>query len=171
MDNIKVLPDYQKWRDVIFRVTAEQVDVSSDQPDQVYGVVMDVGLADASGNPVGANAVITETAFASGESSLKTSFGGGIIGLGSMEEVSEHAKQIVRLAQPLISMTQPANSHDLPESGKIYFYLLTTSGTKFYGCGLKTIYSQEHPFREIFARFTRIKAQADKLMDEHSKRP
>ena len=97
---MKVLPDYQKWRDFIFSVPGEQVGISSHQPDQVYGVVMDVGLADEKGNPVDTNAVVTETALASGESSLRTSFGGGIIGLGSYKEISEHAKQIIHLAQP-----------------------------------------------------------------------
>jgi hypothetical protein len=166
---IEVSPDYQKWRDGIFSVVGEQVDVPSNQPDQVYGVIMDVGLGDDDGTPVDAKFVITETAFASGEASLQTSFGGGIIGLGGAEEVSEQAKQIVGLAQALVPITEPANNRDLPGSGRIYFYVLTTSGVRFYSGSIKELDTQEHPFNEIFARFTIIKRQADEIMAKYSK--
>jgi len=166
----KVLPEYQKWRDYIFGVTEEPAGVSSGQPDQVYGVIVDVGLVDDNGNPVDTNHVITQTAFATGESSLKTSFGGGVIfGIGGPEDVSELAKQIVRLAQPLLNTTKPINTHDLPESGKIYFYFLTTSGVRFYGCRFNEVYSQQHPFSEIMSRFGTIKNQADGAMNRFSK--
>jgi hypothetical protein len=147
---IEVSPDYQKWREGIFSVVGEQVDVSSNQPDQVYGVIMDVGLGDDDGTPVDAKLVITETAFASGEASLQTSFGGGITGLGGAEEVSEQAKQIVGLAQALVSITESANNRDLPGSGRIYFYFLTTSGVRFYNGSIKELDAQGHPFNEIF---------------------
>ena len=42
---VEVLPEYQKWRDGIFTVTSEQAGVPRDEPDRVYGVIMDVGLA------------------------------------------------------------------------------------------------------------------------------
>jgi hypothetical protein len=168
-NKVELLPDYQKWREGIFSVSAEQAEVSSSQPDRVYGVIMDVGLADEKGKPVETNLVITETAFASGESSLKTSFGGGIIGLGGAEEVSEQAKQIVGLGQGLVHLTKPANKRDLPGSGKIYFYFLTTSGVRFYECKFKDIHAQEHPFSEVFARFSVIKNRADELMVKYSR--
>src|SRR5262245_2868919 len=115
---VVVLPEYQKWRDGIFTVTSEQAGVSRGEPNRVYGVIMDVGLANDDGTPGNKNLVITETAFASGEVSLQTSFGGGIIGLGSDEEISEQVREIVRLAQLLFNTITPANNQDLPESGK-----------------------------------------------------
>lgn len=166
---IEVSPDYQKWREGIFSVVSEQVDVPSNLADQVYGVIMDVGLGDDDGTPVEAKLVITETAFASGEASLQTSFGGGITGLGGAEEVSEQAKQIVGLAQALVPITEPTNNRDLPRSGKIYFYFLTTSGIRFYRGSIKEFDTQGHPFNEIFARFTLIKRQADEIMAKYSK--
>ncbi len=167
--NIELSTDYQKWRDGIFTVVGEQVDVPSNQPDQVYGVIMDVGLANDDGTSSDKNLVITETAFASGESSLQTSFGGGVIGLGGAEEVSEHAKQIIGLAQALVHLTEPATNRDLPMSERVYFYFLTTSGVRFYSCSIKETDTQGHPFNEIFARFTLIKRQADEIMAKYSK--
>jgi hypothetical protein len=166
---VEVSPDYQNWRDGIFSVVSEQVDIPSDQPDQVYGVIMDVGLVEDDGTPVDTNRVITMTVFASGESSLQTSFGGGIVGLGGAEEISEQAKQIVDLAQPLFPITEPAHNRDLPVSRRIYFYLLMTSGVRFYSCSFKELDTQGHPFNEIFARFTMIKRLAEELMDKYSK--
>ena len=167
---VEISPDYQKWRDGIFSVVGEQVDVPSNQLDQVYGVIMDVGLGDDDGTPVDAQLVITEAAFASGEASLKTTFGGGVIGLGGAEEVSEHAKQIISSAQALVPITKPATNRDLPMSGRIYFYFLTTSGVRFYSCSIKEVDAQGHLFNEIFARFTLIKRQADEIMAKYSKR-
>src|SRR5690242_19361037 len=89
--NPEALGDYSKWRDGVFTVTSSQVAVMTDQPNQVYGVIMDVGLSD--------DFIITITAFATGESSLRTSIGGGAMGLGSNEYIAEHAKQIVVLGQ------------------------------------------------------------------------
>jgi hypothetical protein len=165
---IEASPDYQNWRDGIYSVVSEQVGISSDQPDRVYGVIMDVGLVDDDGTPVDTNRVITMTAFASGESSLQTSFGGGIIGLGGAEEISAQAEQIVGLAQPLVPITKPAPNRDLPVSGGIYFYFLTTSGVKFYSCNFEQVEAQGHPFGEIFARFSIIKRQGEELKDKYS---
>src|SRR5689334_2249864 len=83
--------EYLKWRDVVFSVTSQQVDDLQDQPDRAYGVIMDVGLSN--------EFVITITAFASGDSSLRTTVGGGAIGLGGDPMIAEHARHIVSLAQ------------------------------------------------------------------------
>ena len=85
----EILPDYLKWREVIFSVASNQVGISSRQRDVVYGVVMDVGLVDDKGKPTNNNYVFTSTAFASGEASIRTSFGGGVIGLGGNDEGSK----------------------------------------------------------------------------------
>ena len=78
---------------------------------------MDVGLSD--------EFTITITAFPTGESSVRTTVGGGVIGLGSNEFIADHAKHIVRLAQSTITATTPINNHNVPKSQKVYFYLLT----------------------------------------------
>jgi hypothetical protein len=151
----EALRDYLSWRDVVFSVNSPQVGVVTDQPHQVYGVIMDVVLED--------EFIITTTAFASGESSLRTTIGGGTIGLGGDENVAEHAKHIVMLAQPLIAIAKPIGNHNLSKSKKVYFYFLTTSGLMLSETTLDETYDQTHPFHEIYARFLAIKTRSEEL--------
>jgi hypothetical protein len=167
----EVTPDYQKWREVIFSIKPEVGGISTNEAEQVYGVVMDLGLvADDSAAPSGKNLVISVTAFATGESSMRPSFGGGMIGLGSQEEISEHAKYIIRAAQTLVGTAQNIDKHDLPESGHVFFYLLTTSGLKLYQCKLSDLKAPNHPFNELFSRFSSIKRRADALWNQSHKK-
>ena len=159
--------DYVAWRDFIFSVQSNQVGISDNQPQQVYGVVLDVGLANEDGSAPVKNMVITMTAFASGESSLKTSFGGGVFGLGDNNEVvATSAKHIIELAQALQVKTQPTSNFELPESGKVYFYFLTTSEIRKYACEIKDASVKGHLFNPIFALFTLIKNESDRIMGE-----
>jgi len=152
----EALNDYLKWRDVVFSVTRAQGEDGPDQPDRVYGAIMDVGLSN--------DFVITVTAFATGESSLRTTVGGGAIGLGGDPFIADHAKQIVTLAQSLLKTTVPMNNHGLPQGKKVYFYFLTPSGLMLSESTVEETYSQTHPFHEIFSRFTAIKARSEELL-------
>jgi hypothetical protein len=91
--------------------------------------------------------------------------------LGGDKEISEQAQAIVRLAQLLVDTTKPTGNYDnLPVSGEIYFYFLTTSGVRLYESGLKEVQAQAHPFNEIFTRFSTIKGRADQLKVQSSKK-
>lgn len=153
--NPEPLSDYLRWRDGIFTVTSGQVDLLTEQPKQVYGVIMDVGLSD--------DFIITITAFPTGESSLRTTIGGGATGLGSDEFITEHAKRIVILAQPLIEKARQINNHNLPKSQKVYFYFLTTSGLLLSETTVEETSALNHPFHEMFGRFTEIKRRSEEL--------
>src|SRR5215213_7900276 len=118
----EALNDYLKWRDVIFSVTRAQGEDGPDQPDRVYGAIMDVGLSN--------DFVITITAFASGESSLRTTVGGGAIGLGGDPLIAEHAKHIVFLAQSLRMTAMSIDNPGLPPGKEVYFYFLTPAGLR-----------------------------------------
>lgn len=153
--NPEALRDYLAWREVIFSVTSGQAEMAADRPNQVYGVVMDVGLSD--------DFTITITAFPTGESSLRTTVGGGAIGLGGDQLIAEQAKHIVNLAQSLVEAAKPMDSHGLPKSQKVFFYFLTTSGLRLSITTLSEIESQNHRFYEMFKRFTVIKARSEEL--------
>jgi hypothetical protein len=152
----EALDDYLKWREVVFSVTRAQGEDVSDPSERVYGVIMDVGLSN--------NFVITVTAFATGESSLRTTVGGGAIGLGGDLFIAEQAKQIVTLAQLLRKNTRLTNHHDLPQGKRVYFYFLTSSGFMRIESTVEETYSQTHPFHEMFSRFTAIKARSEELL-------
>ncbi len=153
--NPEALSNYLSWRDGIFTVTSDQVDILIDQPNQVYGVIMDVGLSD--------DFIITITAFPTGESSVRTTIGGGAIGLGGDEFIAEHAKRIVMLAQPLLEKVRQINNHNLPKSQKVYFYFLTTSGLMLSESTVEETAAENYPFYEMFGRFTEIKRRSEEL--------
>ncbi|MEA2007753.1 MAG: tetratricopeptide repeat protein [Chloroflexota bacterium] len=156
----EALAEYLEWRDVVFAVTSDQVDISTDNPNQVYGVIMDVGLSD--------DFIISITAFPTGESSLRTTVGGGVIGLGGDEFIAEHAKNIVILAQSLSERATQINNHNLPNSQAVYFYFLTPSGLMLSEASLTEITAQSHPLYEIFVQFSEIKARSEELQDTYS---
>jgi hypothetical protein len=159
--NSEALDAYLKWRDIVFSVTKTQVEVVTDQPDHVYGAIMDVGLSD--------DFTITITAFPTGEASLRTTIGGGVIGLGGDELISEHAKHIVSLAQSLFKSTHLTNNHNLPKANKIYFYFLTTSGLMRSESTVEETDAQAHPFHQMFGLFTEIKRRSEHLQDSYKK--
>ena len=152
----EALNEYLKWRDVVFSVTSQQVDDIQDQPDRVFGVIMDVGLSN--------EFVITITAFASAESSLRTTVGGGAIGLGGDPLIAEHAKHIVFLAQSRRMTAGPIDHPGLPPGKEVYFYFLTPAGLRLSRSTMEEIYSPAHPLREMFSRFTAIKARSEELL-------
>lgn len=154
--NPEVLRDYLKWREFIFSVTSAQVEDGPEQADRVYGVIMDVGLSN--------EFVITVTAFATGESSLRTTVGGGAIGLGGDPFIGGHARQIVTIAQPLLSNARPVDHHHMPQGKKVYFYFLTPSGLRLSESTVEEAYSPAHPFHEMFSRFTAIKTRSEELL-------
>lgn len=153
------LEDYLKWRGVVFSVSNMQVEVATDQPGRVFGVIMDVGLSD--------DFIITITAFPTGESSLRTTIGGGAIGLGGDEFIAQHAKRIVNLAQSLIEKARPINNHNLPKPQKVFFYFLTTSGLMLSETSVEETSAQNHPFHEMFGWFTEIKRRSEELTQAH----
>ena len=157
--NPEALNDYLRWREVVFSATSAQVEVVTSQPNQVYGMIMDVGLSD--------DFIISITAFPTGESSLRTTVGGGAIGLGGDEFIAQHAKQIVKLAQSLSEKARRIDKHNLPKSQKVYFYFLTTSGLMLSETTVQETSAQNHPFYEIFGRFTEIKRRSEELTMAH----
>ena len=153
--NPEQLSNYLAWRKVVFTVPASQVNIVTDQPNQVYGVIMDVGLSN--------DFTITIIAFPTGESSLRTTVGGGAIGLGSNDYIAERAKRILMLAQSLIEKTRRINNHNLPKSNQVYFYFLTTSGLMLYETTVNEADAKTHSFHEMFGRFTEIKYRSEEL--------
>ena len=147
--------EYLRWRDVVFSITSTQLGVLSDQSDQVYGVIMEVGITD--------DFIIAITAFTTRESSLMTTVGGGVIGLGGDQIIADHVGHIISLAQPLMEKTKRIGEHNLPKSQIVHFYFLTASGLMKEQATVTESYAQNHPFHEMFERFTAIKTRSEEL--------
>ena len=100
---LKATDDYTNWRKMVFSLQPESAQVSSKEIDRVFGIVMDDVKLDEASNTLWA---ISQTAFASGESSLKSTVGMGVIGLGvgkNEENIFTAVQQLVELAQQLFN--------------------------------------------------------------------
>lgn len=71
----------------------------------------------------------TTVAAFDGSASIYLSSGGGFIGGGQgSAEVRRAAMQAVKTAEQLLGAFQPAAAADLPDRGKVYFYIRTSAG-------------------------------------------
>ena len=153
---VQVTPEYIEWRKKI--LTFPPTGNLKGIPDEVYGLLMDVGMGDERGHFL----AISIYAFNTGEASLKASSGAGIVGLGNSESVLGMPERIIESGQSLISLAKPANSFDCPKANEVQFSFITTAGVRVYECNLSEL-QNGHPFYNIFNMFTEIKSAADKL--------
>ena len=159
---INTSENYQKWRAMIFTVTPEQVDVSGSDADQVYGVIMDMGMIDRQHS---ANWAISLSAFPTGEASFQPTPGSGVIGLGNDPKVAQAAKEIVNISQELLPETNPTQDFSLPEPGFVQFFFLTTSGVRMIKEHLDNLQQPKNPFLQLLNRFGFIRQFADQILD------
>lgn len=88
--------------------------------DEPYGAVMEMGIP---------NSVVTLACFADGDAGIYYKTGGGMKGGGSHETVRRAARQFIALSHKALPRMVKTDSHPLPESGKVRFYVLTQKGT------------------------------------------
>ena len=74
-------------------------------------------------------ATATLISYQTGDASLYLSSGGGVIGGGQQQNVSNAAKQFVGLAQSYLDNTTKTETNSLPKRDEVKFYLLTNKGT------------------------------------------
>ena len=107
-------------RNIAFTISPEQLGLSlSTDKTIVYGTIMDWGMNAATASIV---------AYQTGDASLYLSSGGGIIGGGQHQNVSNKAKEFVNLAQTLLEKTTKTEKTTLPSTDEVKFYLLTNNG-------------------------------------------
>ena len=111
---------YEGLRKMAFDVTPDQLGLNlSKEKTEVYGVIMDWEMS---------GAVATTICYMSGDASMYTSTGGGIIGGGQHQNVSSASKQLVTLAQTYLDRAIKTETTSLPEKDNVKFYLLTNKG-------------------------------------------
>ena len=166
---LNVSDDYKKWRELIFSLKSESADVSSKEIDRVFGVVMDYVQLDQSTNTF---LGLSQTAFASGESSIKATTGAGVIGLGvnkDEEKIFTSAQQLVELAQQLLGSADKTTDYSLPKVKVVRFFFLTTSGEYFIDSHIEKIEQGDKRVYEMFNGFMFIRRYADSIMKQAQK--
>lgn len=111
--------DCQARRAAALRVAAEDLDLPDGWGDEPYGVVVEVG---------GSRGVTTILAFATGEASLLTASGSGMIGRPSHVHVVIQARRLVEMAAGHVALAAPIADFPFPPEGAARFYFLTRKG-------------------------------------------
>ena len=111
---------YLQLRELALSSTAEEfaIDLSPDQH-QAYGVVIDIATEDGSA---------TVAAFSTGDASMYTHPGGGIIGGIGHESVRDAAMGLVEAAGRRLAEMTPTEDTPLPPPGTARFFALTNRG-------------------------------------------
>ena len=111
---------FEGLRDMAFAVTTEQLGLSLPEDKKVvFGVIMDWEMG---------GAIASTVAYKTGDASLYLSTGGGVIGGGKYQKVSDAAKQLVSLAQTYLKNTMKTELKPLPSTDEVKFYFLTNKG-------------------------------------------
>jgi hypothetical protein len=159
---VKISENYQKWRAMIFTVTPEQVGMSGSEADQVYGVIMDIGMID---HQRSVHWAISLSAFPTGEASFQPTPGGSVIGLGNDPQVAQRAREIVDISQDLLPETNFSQDFSLPEPGYVQFFFLTAGGVRAIKGQLHKLQQPKSPFMPLLNHFGFIREFADQVLD------
>ncbi|MBE9065990.1 hypothetical protein IQ260_04925 [Leptolyngbya cf. ectocarpi LEGE 11479] len=160
---MKITPDYQSWRETIFNSQPDQTGASEADANQVYGVLMDVGMMD---NSTSTQWAMSLTAFLSGEASFRPTVGGGYVGLGGDPKVANVAQEIVQIAQTLLPQTSPIEDQALPEPDLVQFFLFTAGGVYGVADDIRNVQAADDPLGQMLNRFGFIRQFADQLQDK-----
>ena len=129
-------------RRLVLSASPEDLGLAVDaDPDRVHGVLMETGH-DA--------AVVTIVSLIDGTTSLYVSTGGGTIGAGEHEPVAEATRAFVAMAQVFVGQTQPTESFDLPDPGRVRFQLLTVGGGRTAEAAENDLGLGRHPLSPLF---------------------
>lgn len=111
---------YEDLRTQALQFRPEGLGASSpDDPVSAYGLLMDIG--------VGSNTA-TVTSFSSGDASLYTSTGGGVLGGIGHETVRTAARAWVSAAQQRLDLFAPTTTFPHPAGDHVRFFVLTNRG-------------------------------------------
>ncbi|MEW5956554.1 MAG: hypothetical protein AB1801_02440 [Chloroflexota bacterium] len=162
---MKISQNYEKWRAKIFNITPEQVGMSKNKADQVYGVIMDMGMIDQRRSVRWA---ISLSAFPTGEASFQPTPGSGVIGLGNDPKIAQRAREIVKISQELLPETNFTRDFSLPEPGYVQFFFLTAGGVRVIKEQVDKLQHPKNPFMPLLDHFGFIRQFADQILDRNA---
>lgn len=155
---------YERWRETIWAIQPEQAEGSSDEPEHVYGVLMDVGMLEETTSEPWA---ISMSAFESGDASFYPTQGGGVVGLSDEPRVADAARTIIQLAQTILPKAYPLQEDALPDQPDlVQFALLTPDGVYSVADYLKQLQTPDDPLSQMLGQFSLIRQFAEQILDQ-----
>lgn len=116
--SVTVQNPFEGLRNMAFSISPSEIGINAHDK-EVYGVIMDWNINDG---------IMTLVSYQNGDASIYLSSGGGFMGGGKKENISNAAKIFVKKAQTFIGRATLIDNKLLPDTGCVRFYLLTTKG-------------------------------------------
>lgn len=141
---------YLDLRSMALTMPAGQLDIDASSEFEPYGVVLDWNVG---------KGVATFTAFKSGDASMYTSTGGGIIGGVGHDNVKIAAQSLVRRSKNFVKNAKKSDDISVARDSTIKFFFLTTKGRFVSEETLDNLDNGSSPLLELFV-------EANKLITE-----
>jgi hypothetical protein len=141
---------YQGLRNMALEKSAEELGLKNIKADEVYGVIMDMDIG---------SGIVTLVTYKTGDASMYYSTGGGVIGGGKHENVSNASKEFVGLAANFIPDAQKTNSNNLPNKDCVRFYFLTPNGKYYKQKRMADLEDKTSPWFHLFNQAHRVITQ------------
>ena len=139
---------FKDMRDMAFQVSPKDLGLPmQENKTMVYGIIMDWGMP---------NATATIVSYQTGDASLYLSSGGGIIGGGKHENVSNAAKELVTLAQKYLNDATITQTTPLPKEDNIKFYILTNKGIYVGQEEIENLENRSSKWLELFEEGNKV---------------
>jgi hypothetical protein len=137
-------PVYLQMRGEALSIPPEQLAFERGRRPRVWGAIMELGLA--------SGGVATLVVYADGTTSLYSSAGGGILGVGSQSGVRDASDAFLQAAQPLHAALEavPGGELPLPAPGRVRFYLRTNAGVRTAEAGEDELKAGGHRLTALF---------------------
>lgn len=138
---------YTDMRNMAFSATSVQLGLDSIDQNEVYGIISEMDVDGGS---------VTVVTFATGDTSLYLSSGGGFIGAGQHDSVQEIVKRYVNNGQKYLEKSTKIEKLDLPKSGMANFNFLTKNGIYSISESLSKLESRKSEFSNLFAELNEV---------------
>ncbi|AXT86646.1 hypothetical protein C6I20_16715 [Aeromicrobium sp. A1-2] len=143
-------------RAMVLSTRPDELGLNADEPDRVFGVVMELGR-DLD--------VVTVVALLDGTASRYLSTGGGTVGAGEHEPVAEAARSLVAMGQVLVGQTEPESNFPSPAPGRVRFHLLTVGGGRTADATARELDDRRHGLSPLYEVGVALTMQIDRLGD------
>ncbi len=141
---------YEELRNMAFSITPEQLGLEGIAKDNVYGIISDMDMGEW---------IATVITYASGDTSLYLSTGGGFIGAGQHESVQNVVKEFVKNGQGYLSKATKTEDTNLPKQGMVKFNFLTGNGVYSFSENLSELESGNSEFSKLFFELNEVITQ------------
>jgi hypothetical protein len=141
---------YSEMRQMAFSVTAEQLGLNGIGKNDVYGIISEMDID---------GATATVVTFATGDTSLYLSTGGGFIGAGQHESVQKIVKRYVKNGQHYLEKASKIEHPEFPKNSRATFNFLTENGIYRISERLSALESGKSEFSKLFFELNDIISQ------------